>query len=172
MRTFARLVVAVLLTSGVVVLSPAVAGAAGGGGCHRIFDGRPVDDRAGDTVELAGACMEPTVLRVEPGTRVSFVNRDPREHNVIGAGVFIDALAIDATATATFDRAGVYPYSCTLHPGMVGAVVVEGATESATAARPSTATPRVPAAAGGAVAVAGLGAGVLLLQRRRRPAAA
>lgn len=96
--------------------SPAVAG----GGCHA-----GMTQGEGDRVEMVKACFTPSVLRTDPGTEVTFVNRDPIVHNVSAGewGYFAD-LSRGDEFTATFSQPGVYPFACTYHPGMVGAVVV------------------------------------------------
>jgi plastocyanin len=101
-----------------LLVIPTVATA--GGGCHG-----GVTDGTGDTVELVDACFTPTTLRIEPGQQVTFVNRDPMIHNVTANlwGHFDDLDQGDAF-TATFEQEGVYPYACTYHPGMTGAIVV------------------------------------------------
>lgn len=94
---------------------------AGGGGCH---DPGPTEG-ATEVVELQEGCMRPGTNRVEPGTRVTFVNRDQMLHNLYGTGWFHGDLAPGDEATRVFDEPGTFAYACTLHPGMVGAVVVE-----------------------------------------------
>lgn len=122
------------------VLVPGIAAASGGGGC-----GGPVTDEAGTTVEIEQMCFTPTILRVGIGEDVTFVNRDRVPHTVLGAngawGGF-DALKRGDAATYGFAEAGVYPYVCTWHVGMVGAVVVGdglgAAFDTTTAAGPVT----------------------------------
>jgi plastocyanin len=127
----------VLATLAVV---PGVAGASGGGGC-----GGPVTDAAGTAVQIKDFCFGPTILRVATGETTTFVNGDPFPHTVLGAnGAWgsYDALKQGGEATYGFSEAGVYPYVCTLHVGMVGAVVVGdgvgGAIDTTTAAGPVT----------------------------------
>jgi plastocyanin len=107
-----------VLAAGAAVASPTVP-AAGGGGCHE-----PSTERSGTDVEMKGMCMTPAVLRVEPGTTVTWTNRDPLAHNLHATQWGAGDLAPDATFTQTFAEPGTYAYACTLHPGMVGAVVV------------------------------------------------
>jgi plastocyanin len=123
-----------------LALVPGVAGASGGGGC-----GGPVTDGAGTTVEIEDFCFGPTILRVAPGESVTFVNLDRSPHTVLGANATwggYDALKKGHEATYEFAEAGVFPYVCTWHPGMVGAIVVGdgagGAIETATADGPVT----------------------------------
>lgn len=97
--------------------------AAGGGGCARDRQSGP-SEGTGATVELVDLCMSPTVLRVEAGTTVEFVNRDEMMHNVYGSGMFVNELRPGARVAFRFDDAGTYPFTCTLHPGMVGAIAV------------------------------------------------
>jgi plastocyanin len=94
--------------------------ASAGGGCHS-----GATQGQGDTVTMSKACFTPSVLRVDLGTEVSFVNRDPVVHNVsaTGWGYFGDMTEGQAFA-ATFDEPGVYPFACTYHAGMTGAIVV------------------------------------------------
>src|SRR5687768_4698832 len=125
-----------------LALVPGVAGASGGGGC-----GGPVTDGAGTTVEIEDFCFGPTILRVAPGESVTFVNLDRSPHTVLGANATwggYDALKKGHEATYEFAEAGVFPYVCTWHPGMVGAIVVGdgagGAIETSTADGPITRT--------------------------------
>jgi plastocyanin len=95
--------------------------ASAGGGCHR----KTPTEGEGDTVAMSKACFQPGVLRVDPGAEVTFVNKDPIAHNIsaTGWGYFDDMNEGDAFR-ATFDEPGVYPFACTYHPGMTGAIVV------------------------------------------------
>ncbi|HEX6207401.1 MAG TPA: plastocyanin/azurin family copper-binding protein [Actinomycetota bacterium] len=105
-----------------VPAAPASAGGGGGGGCPE-----PLTSGTGTVVEMRDVCFSPTVIRVRPGTRVNFVNRDPFEHNIIGAngrwGEY-DDMQLDETFSRTFREPGVFPYACAFHPGMMGSVVV------------------------------------------------
>jgi plastocyanin len=105
-----------------LTLVPAVAGASGGGGC-----GGPVTDEAGTAVEISEYCFTPTILRADVGDVITFTNADRVPHTVLGAnGVWgsYDAMKRNVEATYEFAEAGVYPYVCTWHPGMIGVVVV------------------------------------------------
>jgi plastocyanin len=112
------LLAAVLATAALGVPSPA---SAGGGGCAELTEG------SGTTVEILYSCLTPTLIRVDPGATVTFVNRDDYRHVIAGAGYAWSSdgyLRADDAFTATFRRNGVYPFQCYLHPGMAGAVIV------------------------------------------------
>lgn len=115
-----------LAAAGAAVMLPAVpAAASGGGGC-----GQPTTEAAGDAVSISKFCFEPTILFAEPGQEITFTNRDPLRHNVLGANATwgsFETLGEDRSAVYRFSEPGVYPYVCAWHPGMVGAVVVGGA---------------------------------------------
>jgi plastocyanin len=126
---------AILLGASLVAVIPTVhASASGGGGC-----GAPVSEEAGDAVAIRQFCFEPTVLVAPVGTEVTFVNQDGFPHDVLGAngswGSF-GRIGRGKSASYAFDRPGVYPYVCTWHPGMVGAVVVEEAAGAAVSSTP------------------------------------
>ena len=186
----ARRTLFVLAATGFASLAVPAIPASAGGGCRG-----PATTGSGATVELVGACFTPTTLRVAPGDEVTFVNVDPMTHNVLGGGWgSLGDLEPDDAFTATFADAGVYPYACSYHPGMTGAIVVGDGTGAGNGEQvavapfePPQPSPQVeirtvPAASsdggstalgwvgGGAAGLAiGLGAGALL---RRRPATA
>ena len=104
-----------------------------GGGCHQ-----PVTSDTGAVVHLEGICFTPTVVHVEAGDTVTWVNDlSKAAHTVTGAnGAFgsLDELAPGASFAHEFSAEGTYPYYCFLHPGMAGAVVVGDGTASSTSA--------------------------------------
>jgi plastocyanin len=95
-----------------------------GGGCHR---NQTVSEGTGMTLEIVENCFSPSVLRTTPGGSVTFVNRSGGVHDVMGeAGRWGSdgTLANGQSFVASFPAAGTYPFECSLHPGMTGAVVV------------------------------------------------
>lgn len=98
--------------------------ASAGGGC---LHGIPPSDGTGDIVQMTGNCFEATVLHVDPGTEVTWVNEDTYAHTVTGVGgMWGDFAELEQgdTVSYRFEANGVYVYSCVIHPGMVGAVAV------------------------------------------------
>jgi plastocyanin len=109
-------VAAIFITS----LVTAVPSALAGGGCHDA-----ATEAKGNTVELKDACFTPTNLHIQPGDEVTWVNRDSIGHVVAGSrwGRF-DEMGKGDRLTVRFDDPGVYAYTCFLHAGMNGAVIV------------------------------------------------
>ena len=127
-----------------VALAPGVASASGGGGC-----GRAVTDDDGTRIGISGFCFDPTIFRVQPGDTVTWINKDPVPHSVLGAngswGGFDSIRRNGGEVSYRFVDAGVYPYVCTFHVGMVGAVVVgNGKAVEATQAVTTNAGPVTP----------------------------
>ena len=182
---------AVLL--GTLVLLPGVASASGGGGC-----GQPVTDERATGVDIEDFCFSPTIVRVGVGDAVTFTNVDPFPHSVLGANATWGDYAgfKKKSVTYRFSEPGVYPYVCTYHVGMVGVVVVGdgvgGAIGTSTADGPVTKvdasnlalenTSAVvdgpsetngawPAIVAAAFAIAVGGFALIVVRRRRSPAA-
>jgi plastocyanin len=111
-----------MVLAGMVLAGILIGGtpASAGGGCHA----GPTQGN-GTAVDLKGACFTPSLLRVAPGSTITFTNYDPMVHNISG-GLWghYDNLQPGASFSASFDQAGIYPYACMIHPGMTGVIVV------------------------------------------------
>lgn len=97
---------------------------AGGGFCHS-----PLAREGNDgSVTLEGFCFSPIVMRVNTHDAVKFRNTDPVPHLVTGVanawGSSDQTVAPNTSTEVTFDAPGLYPYTCLLHPGMTGVIVV------------------------------------------------
>lgn len=111
-----------------------------GGGCHMPGAGDVYTEGDGTTVIRMDVCsFSPTISRVAVGTTVRFLNTSTIEHAVVGrSGTWgSEILAVGKEFSETFAAAGTYPFSCPLHPGMVGAIVVGGAAPAAAAPAPA-----------------------------------
>ena len=95
-----------------------------------------------DSIDMTGSRFEPVRTSVDPGTTVTWRNRDGVDHTVTSAQ-FHDAAAewtvderagSDETVTYTFEEAGIYEYYCTIHgqETMCGVVLVGDVTLDAT----------------------------------------
>ena len=84
-----------------------------------------VTPEPGDAVvRLVGLDFEPRSITVPVGGRVLWQWTDSVVHNVVSPD-FASSNELDGGAHAVhFDRAGTFPYRCTLHVGMDGTVVV------------------------------------------------
>jgi plastocyanin len=78
------------------------------------------------TVSISNFTFKPGDLHVKVGSKVTFKNDDDIPHRVAATdGSFHSkALDTDDVASFTFNKAGTFPYFCTLHPHMQGKIIV------------------------------------------------
>ena len=79
------------------------------------------------TVKIDNFAFLPATLTVTPGTTVTWKNEDDSPHRIGDKnGTFTSAaLDTDDTFSHTFAAPGEYPYICTIHPYMVGTIIVK-----------------------------------------------
>jgi plastocyanin len=76
-------------------------------------------------VRMRNLKFDPPAIQVPVGTTVTWRFTDGSvPHDVKGDG-FSSPTRSSGTFTHTFDRAGTFPYRCTLHANMTGRVVVK-----------------------------------------------
>lgn len=105
--------------------------------CAVAFGGTIVSCMAADVVPSKGKPSEvaiqnfafsPKTITVPAGTRVVWTNRDEEPHTVTSAGnQFTSSKALDSgdAYATTFTKPGTYTYYCSIHPMMVGTVIVQ-----------------------------------------------
>ena len=100
-------------TSGMTASSPA--GNAGGA-------------PGGPAVAIENFSFVPAAITVPAGTTVTWTNLDTAPHTVTstGSSAVLDSPTLHKgdTFRYTFQKAGTYPYICTIHPFMTGSVIV------------------------------------------------
>jgi plastocyanin len=81
------------------------------------------------TVKIDNFAFAPATLTITAGTTVTWKNEDDSPHRIGDKdGAFKSgALDTDDTFSHTFAKPGVYPYLCTIHPYMVGKIIVKPA---------------------------------------------
>ena len=80
------------------------------------------------TIVLAREFMfAPASLTVSAGSTVTWTNKDDEPHTVVSeAGLFRSgALDTGDSFSFRFDKPGTYRYTCSIHPRMVGTIVVQ-----------------------------------------------
>lgn len=80
-------------------------------------------------VRIGNFAFAPDTITVTVGTKVQWVNEDDAPHTVTGIDkdtpIKSPALDTDDKYGVVLDRPGTYKYFCSLHPHMVGVVVVK-----------------------------------------------
>jgi plastocyanin len=71
--------------------------------------------------------FDPTALTVKAGSTVTWANKDEEPHTVVSdTGLFRSgAMDTDQSFSFKFDRPGTYHFTCSIHPRMVGTIVVQ-----------------------------------------------
>jgi len=78
-------------------------------------------------VKVDNFSFGPTTLTVAVGTTVTWTNRDDIPHTIVSTEKVFKSKVLDTDEkfSFTFDKAGTYPYFCSIHPKMTGSVVVQ-----------------------------------------------
>jgi plastocyanin len=71
--------------------------------------------------------FNPTPLTVKAGATVTWTNMDDEPHNVVSdTGTFKSGgMDTNESFSYKFDKPGTYHFTCSIHPRMVGTVVVQ-----------------------------------------------
>ena len=80
------------------------------------------------TIDIRNFAFTPGKLAIPVGSRVVWTNRDEEPHIVVSAGGnFPSSPGLDTgdTYAFTFSKPGTYTYYCSIHPMMVGTIVVQ-----------------------------------------------
>jgi len=82
---------------------------------------------SGAEVKVDNFTFSPDTLTVPVNSAVTWVNKDDIPHVITSnEGLFKSkALDTDQEYSYTFTKAGTYPYYCSIHPKMVGKIVVQ-----------------------------------------------
>jgi plastocyanin len=77
-------------------------------------------------ISLSNFMFSPMSLTVSVGATVTWTNTDDEPHTVVSnAGLFRSgAMDTNESFSFKFDKPGTYHYTCSIHPRMVGTIVV------------------------------------------------
>ena len=81
-----------------------------------------------NSIGIDNFAFEPKALTMKTGTTVTWVNRDDVPHLIISStGKFPNSKVLDTNQqhSALFGTPGEYPYFCSIHPTMVGKIIVK-----------------------------------------------
>jgi plastocyanin len=78
-------------------------------------------------VKVDNFSFSPQTITVAPGTTVIWTNRDDIPHTVVSDDKVFKSKVLDTDEkfSFTFDKAGNFPYFCSVHPKMTGKVIVQ-----------------------------------------------
>jgi plastocyanin len=78
-------------------------------------------------VEVKDFMFAPTTLTVSAGAQVTWINKDDEPHTVVSdTGMFRSgAMDTNESFSFKFDKPGTYHFTCSIHPRMVGTIIVK-----------------------------------------------
>jgi len=140
MRLIKALVAVLVVLGSLVVAAPA---ALAGDPCYHGFELPTRSEGTDPQIKLMPCAFAPTIVRVAPGTTVTWFNGPDFTHLITGADQEWGDRDVEVKpgqhVSYRFDKAGVYPYACALHRGMSGTIIVgDAATAAAPPAAPAT----------------------------------
>jgi plastocyanin len=80
-------------------------------------------------ISIKDFMFAPNSLTIKAGSTVRWANQDNEPHTVVSDTGLFKSGAMDTgeNFTYTFDKPGTYHFICSIHPQMVGTIVVEAA---------------------------------------------
>ncbi len=79
-------------------------------------------------VGMSGLAFVPSTLTIQVGENVTWTNNEAVTHTVVSDNATdpfsSGVLSYGQTYTHRFNQVGVFPYHCSLHPGMTGTITV------------------------------------------------
>jgi plastocyanin len=71
--------------------------------------------------------FNPTPLTIKTGSTVTWINMDDEPHTAVSDTGLFKSGGMDTNESFSFkfDKPGTYHYTCTIHPRMVGTIVVQ-----------------------------------------------
>lgn len=99
-------------------------GMMGGGQQSPTAQGTPVTGVTRLTIRQYA--YQPATIQIAVGTTVTWTNRDSVPHSVTFKNGMADSglFKLGQSFSSTFQSAGTYQYYCTVHPSMIGTVIV------------------------------------------------
>jgi plastocyanin len=85
----------------------------------------PTESSTNVSVEISNFAFNPSTLTIKKGTTVTWTNNDKAPHAIKSESFNSDILKNGQKYSMTFSDAGVFNYSCSIHPTMAGQIIVE-----------------------------------------------
>lgn len=78
-------------------------------------------------VDIVNFAFQPATITIPAGTTVVWTNTSPTEHTVADKNLTWSSHILEQGQTyqRTFDQPGTFTYICTIHPEMVGTIIVK-----------------------------------------------
>jgi plastocyanin len=85
------------------------------------------DPAAPASITVKNFMFSPVPLTVPAGTTVTWTNLDEEPHTAVSDTGLFRSGAMDTYESFSFkfDKPGIYHFACSIHPGMVGTIIVQ-----------------------------------------------
>jgi plastocyanin len=82
---------------------------------------------AGSKIVVKNFMFAPTPLTVKAGSTVTWTNMDDEPHSVVSDTGLFKSGGMDTNESFSFkfDKPGTYRFACSIHPRMVGTIIVQ-----------------------------------------------
>jgi plastocyanin len=77
-----------------------------------------------NTVNIQSSQFSPVEITIKQGESVTWVNKDTVGHTIVGITFHSDLLNTGESFKQIFNVAGTFEYHCSVHPSMIGKVIV------------------------------------------------
>lgn len=80
------------------------------------------------TIDIRNFSFSPITITVAVGSSITWANHDSEPHTIASADNAFPAspgMDTDDHYTTVFKKPGIYKYFCTIHPSMIGTIVVK-----------------------------------------------
>jgi len=78
-----------------------------------------------NSINIQNFAFSPATLTVKKGATVTWTNNDSAPHQIKSATFNSSQLSKGQSFSFTFDAVGTFDYSCSIHPSMLGKIIVE-----------------------------------------------
>jgi plastocyanin len=88
---------------------------------------RAAEEKAAPSISIDNFSFTPKEITVPVGTTITWINHDDVPHTVVSTDQKFRSKALDTDDqfSFTFTNAGTYSYFCSVHPVMIGKVIVK-----------------------------------------------
>ena len=86
---------------------------------------KPIGSAISSRINIQNFAFSPGALNIKKGTSVTWTNNDSAPHQIKSAIFNSNLLSNGQSFTFTFNEIGTFNYSCSIHPSMLGKIIVE-----------------------------------------------
>lgn len=76
-------------------------------------------------INIENFAFSPRSMAVKKGATITWTNNDSAPHGIKSTGFNSETLNKGQSFSFTFNEAGTFNYSCSIHPAMTGEIIVE-----------------------------------------------